>query len=117
MISYCADPTPQGLKRGIIAMLFHVTWTFINTSEEGQKRSLGLFSQWEPPAEANIQGFYGYADGTGGAMIVDVPDATTIARMTATWTPWLLFESKPILPIEESAGISGEAVAYRESNS
>ena len=95
--------------------MFHVGWEFTDLSEESTKRSLTVFSQWEPPAEATIQGFYGYADGTGGAMIVDVPDATVIAKMCSPWTPWLVFDVKPILPIEEMAGISGEGVAFRES--
>ena len=29
-------------------MLFHVTWEFIDSSEAGQKRSLQLFSKWQP---------------------------------------------------------------------
>ena len=96
-------------------MLFHVDWEFINNSEENERRSLTVLSQWQPPEGADIQGFYGYADGTGGAMIVDVPDAATMARMTAPWTPWLKFEVKAILPIEEVAAIGGEAVAFRDS--
>ena len=46
-------------------MLFHVTWQFTDTSEEGERRSLTVFSQWQPPAGADFQGFYGFADGSG----------------------------------------------------
>jgi len=48
-------------------MLFHVTWEFIDTSEEGIRRSLDVFSKWQPPAGAELKGFYGFADGGGGA--------------------------------------------------
>jgi hypothetical protein len=48
-------------------MLFHVTWEFIDTSEEGIRRSLDVFSKWQPPAGAELKGFYGFADG-GGAL-------------------------------------------------
>ena len=30
-------------------MLFHVVWDFVDTSEEGERRSLAVFAQWQPP--------------------------------------------------------------------
>ena len=51
-------------------MLFLVTWEFIDTSEEGQARTLQLFSKWQPgPGE--FKGFYGFADGTGGVALIE----------------------------------------------
>ena len=46
-------------------MLFHVMWEFVDTTEEGERRSLSVFSQWQPPEGAQFQGFYGFADGGG----------------------------------------------------
>ncbi len=37
-------------------MLFHVMWAFTDQSEEGEKRSLDVFAQWQPPAEAKFRG-------------------------------------------------------------
>ena len=82
-------------------MLFHVTWQFIDTSEAGQKRSLAVFANWQPPAGGEFQGFYGFADGTGGVAILEADSAQTLARTTDPWTPWLRFEVTPILPIDE----------------
>ncbi len=96
-------------------MLFHVTWRFTDQSEEGEKRSLSVFSQWQPPEGAQFQGFYGFADGSGGFAIIEVDSAQTLARVSAPWTPWLTFEATPILPIEEATAIGGEAVAFRDS--
>jgi Domain of unknown function (DUF3303) len=96
-------------------MLFHVTWAFVDTSEEGVRRSLALFAKWQPPAGAEFEAFYGYADGTGGVALVEADSAATLARTTAPWTPWLRFTVSPIVPIEESAGIAGEGVAFRDS--
>ena len=85
-------------------MLFHVTWEFIDPSEEGQKRSLSVFSKWEPPAGADFsKGFYGFTDGTGGVALIEVDSAQTLARTIDPWTPWLRFEVTPIIPIEEDA--------------
>jgi hypothetical protein len=96
-------------------MLFHVTWQFTDTSEDGQKRSLSIFQNWQPPAGAQFQGFYGFADGSGGAAIVEVDSAATLARTMAPFTAWLEFTASPIVPIEESAAIGGEAIAFRDS--
>jgi hypothetical protein len=96
-------------------MLFHVAWQFIDLSEEGERRNLGVFGKWQPPSGVEFKGFYGFGDGTGGVAIVEVDSAATIARTTAPFTPWLRFTVTPIVPIEESAAIAGEAVAFRDS--
>ena len=96
-------------------MLFHVTWKFIDTSEAGQKRSLSVFEKWQPPAGADFQGFYGFADGTGGVAIVEADSAATLTRTIDPWTPWLRFQVTPIVPIEEATVIAHEAVACRDS--
>jgi Protein of unknown function (DUF3303) len=96
-------------------MLFHVTWEFINTSEEGQRRSLAVFSKWQPPAGAEFKGFYGFCDGTGGVALVEADSAATLFETVAPWTPWLRFKSTPIVPIEEATQLSNDAVAFRDS--
>jgi hypothetical protein len=94
-------------------MLFHVTWEFIDSSEEGEERSLNVFANWQPPAGAEFKGFYGFADNSGGIAIIEVDSAATLAKTTAPFIPWLRFAATPIIPIEESAAIGGEAVAFR----
>ena len=61
-------------------MLFHVTWAFIDTSEEGQRRSLDVFAACQPPAGAEFKGFYRMTDGSGGVAILEVDSAQTLAR-------------------------------------
>jgi len=96
-------------------MLFHVTWDFVAKSEEGSRRSLAVFSKWQPPEGAEFKGFYGFADGSGGVALIEADSAATLARTTAPWSPWLSFTVTPIVPIEESTAIGGEAVAFRDS--
>jgi hypothetical protein len=96
-------------------MLFHVTWEFVDTSNEAERQALAMFGKWQPPAGAEFKGFYGFADGTGGVAIVEADSAATIARTVAPWTPRLRFTMTPILPIEESNAVAGEAVAFRDS--
>ena len=96
-------------------MLFLATWDFVDTSEEGLKRSLSIFQNWQPPAGAEFKGFYAYADSMGGAAIIEADSAATLARTTAPWVPWLAFTVKPLIPIEDSVAISAEASAFLDS--
>lgn len=96
-------------------MLFHVTWEFVDQSEEAERRSLEVFQVWQAPAGAEFQGFYGFADGSGGVALIEADSAQALARTTAPWAPWLRFEVTPIIPIEESAAIAGEGIAFRDS--
>ena len=96
-------------------MLIHLTWEFTDQGEDAEKRSLAILDKWEPPAGLEFHGFYGTADGSGGVAIVEADSAQTIARGIAPSTPWPRFHATPILPIEEAAGIGGEAIAFRDS--
>ncbi len=96
-------------------MLFHVTWEQIDTSEEGLERSLKVLSQWKPAEGADFKAFYEFTDGSGGAAIIEIDSAATMARLTGPWLPWLSFTIKAILPNDEAAAIAGEAIAFRAS--
>ena len=98
-------------------MLFHAEWEFIDTSEEGVKRSLEVFSRWSPPDGTDFQAFYGYADGTGGFAIVEADSASALAQATAPFVPWLRFTTKVILPVEDAAAIAGSGIAFRGPSS
>jgi len=95
-------------------MLFHVQWVSSDRSEHAVKRSLQIFQNWQPPAGADFQGFFGTADGTGGVAIVEVDTEATLARTMAPFSPYLQFTANPILPIAQAAEISGEGVAFRD---
>jgi hypothetical protein len=96
-------------------VLFHVTWDLIDTSETVQKRSLQLFSKWQP-GPGKFQAFYGYADGGGGVALVEAESAADLAKTMAPWTPFLRFTTRVVLPIQESAQINGAASAWRDGN-
>jgi hypothetical protein len=95
-------------------MLFHVTWDFIDLSEAGQKRSLQLFSKWQP-APGQFQAFYDFADGRGGFALIEASSASDLAKTMAPWTPFLQLTARPVVPIRESAEINTAAVAWRDA--
>jgi hypothetical protein len=96
-------------------MLFHATWDFVDATEDGERRHVALFAQWQPPAEADFQAFYIHADYSGGMALVDVDSAATLARTMAPWLPFLRFTAKPVEPTEVTMAIRREAIAFRDS--
>lgn len=95
-------------------MLFHVTWEYIDTSEAAQKRSLMLFSKWQP-GPGQFQAFYEFADGGGGVALIEVGSSADLAKTVAPWTPFLRFTTHAILPIQEAAQINTAAAAWRDA--
>jgi len=95
-------------------MLFHVTWDYTDTSEAAQKRTLLLFSKWQP-GPGQFQAFYEFADGSGGVALIEVGSAADLAKTLAPWTPFLRFTTRAILPIEEATEINAAAVAWRDA--
>ena len=51
----------------------------------------------------------------GGGLVVDRPALGRFREpmAVAPFTPWLRFTARPIHPIEESAAIAGEGIAFR----
>jgi hypothetical protein len=96
-------------------MLFHVVFEFTDPSEEGERRSLAVLAQWQPPAGTQINHWYGFADNTGGIAIIEVDTVAALSELTAVWMPWCRFTVTPILPIAERAAIANGAVAFRDS--
>lgn len=98
-------------------MLFMVGWEFIDTSEAAEKRSLEVFSRWQPPPGAEFQAFYGFADNSGGFAIIEADSAAALAEATGPFVPWLRFSAKAIVPIEESTAIALASIAFRDAES
>jgi hypothetical protein len=96
-------------------MLFHVTWNFVDPTEDSERRHVALFAAWQPPAEAEFQAFYINVDYSGGMAILEVESASTLADTMAPWLPWLRFHATPIEPVEQSIARRREAIAFRDS--
>ena len=96
-------------------MLFHVSWEYIDMSEDAQKRSMGLFAKWQP-GPGQFQAFYDFADRAGGFGLIEAGSAADLAKTLAPWTPFLKFSARPILPIQESVEIDLEAKVWRDSH-
>jgi hypothetical protein len=97
-------------------MLFAVTWTPTSgLSEDRDKRTLKLFTNWQPPAGVEFKGFYDYADGNGGIAIVEATTAEALLETTAPWAAFFQFSARPLVESEKTTAIFQKAIAWRDS--
>ena len=97
-------------------MLFAVTWIPRgNTSEERDKRTLKLFTNWRPPAGFDFKAFYDYVDGSGGMALVETNSAEAMLEAFAPWATFFEFNVKPVVPTEKSTPIFEKSFAWRDS--
>ena len=95
-------------------MLFGVLYTpRAVVTEEMEKRSLQLFSQWSPPFE--FKSHYARGDGEGGIAIVESDSAAAVVEGTAPWIPFFKFEVMPVVDIQEGVPASQRAYEWRDS--
>lgn len=97
-------------------MLFAVTWeNRAGATEQGDKRLLKLFQNWQPPAGLEFKGFYDYADCNGGIAIAEADSAEVLLEATAPWSTFLTFAIRPIVSTDNSPAILEKAMAWRDS--
>ena len=99
-------------------MKYVVAWEGrAGASEEVQARSLQVFSKWSPAEGSVFLQFVGRVDGRGGFAVVETEDVALIARDMAIFTAFFDMSVYPVLDIQESARIGGEAVEFRATTS
>jgi hypothetical protein len=88
-----------------------------NTSEELLARGLQVFSKWSPAEGANFLQFVGRVDARGGFAVVETDDVALIARDMAIFTAFFDMSVYPVLDVQETARIGGEAIKFRNGAS
>lgn len=83
------------------------------TTEEAQKRSLQLFTQWSPPFE--FKSHYARGDGNGGIAIVESDSAEAIVEGISPWLPFFEFEVTPVVDIQAAVPLFQRAYQWRDS--
>ncbi len=99
-----------------VRMKYVVAWeTRATSSEEVQARSLQVFGNWAPAEGTDFVQFVGRVDGRGGFAVVETEDVTLIARDMAVFGAFFDMSVYPVLDIQETARIGGEAVEFRRA--
>ena len=97
-------------------MKYVVSWeTRANASEEDQARSLQVFGKWSPAEGTNFVQFLGRVDGRGGFAVVETDDVTLIARDMAVFGAFFDMSVYPVLEVQQTAQIVGDAIQFRQS--
>lgn len=95
-------------------MEFGVVYTVRETvSEEAEKRSLQLFTSWQPPFE--FKAHWARARGDGGIAIVETDSAAALLEGLAPWQPFFDFDISPVVGVEEAVPIFMKVNAWRDS--
>ena len=96
-------------------MTFGVTWVNRDGGEEADRRTLTLFSKWQPPAGVDFKAFYDYADGSGGMAIIETDSAEKLLETMAPWATFFSFTVRPLVSSEKASEIYGKTIAWRDS--
>lgn len=82
--------------------------------ENAQKRILEIFSQWEAPANFNIEVFVVRVGDFGGYMLVDCDDPLEVHKLCSTF-PAFEFQARPVVPVMDAVRVEQEAIDFRDS--
>jgi hypothetical protein len=94
-------------------MLFVAVYRPRNPSEEDERRSLALFTSWEPPIE--FKHHWARADGEGGIAIFEADSAVQVLEGISPWNPFFAFEVTPVVPIEEAVPVFMKNQAWMDA--
>ena len=94
-------------------MQFLVIYRLRSSSEESDRRTLQLFSNWAPPFE--FKAHWARGDSEGGVALVEADSAAQVLEGTAPWTAYFQFDITPAIPIEEAIPIFQKANEWRAS--
>ena len=95
-------------------MQFVAIYRLRDQSEESVGRVLSVFGAWTPPDGYEIASNLGFADGSGGILIVEADSAEAIAKASAVFTPFMDFEVHPVVDVSVTVAAAGEAPEARE---
>jgi Protein of unknown function (DUF3303) len=93
-------------------VLFGVVYRPRNPTEASQKRSLQLFTNWQPPIE--FKGHWAFARG-GGMAIVEADDSAALVEAVVAFTPFFDFTIEPAVTVEEGVPLFMKVNAWRDS--
>jgi hypothetical protein len=96
-------------------MLFAVIYTARDVTEEQEKRSLQLFTNWKPPAGYEFKAHYAFVDGSGGVGLAEANSAAALLEAHAPWVPFFNFKTVPVVEITESVPIAQKVLRWRDS--
>jgi hypothetical protein len=84
-----------------------------SVSEDSAKRTLQLFTNWQPPF--TFLHHWAFADGSGGFGVVDTDSPEALMEGIAPWIAYFEFELMPVIEIEQAVPIFMKVNQWRDS--
>ena len=78
------------------------------------KRSLEVFSKWQP--STTVHQFVSRVDARGGFAVGETDDPAALAKDCAIFSPYLDIEVHPVVDIQEGTAILTQAVDFNETH-
>jgi hypothetical protein len=94
-------------------MLFAAIYRQRQPTEETMKRSLALFTSWQPPFE--FKSHWALANGSGGIAIIEAQEAAVVLEGVSPFVPFFEFEVTPVVDIMDAVPIFMKVNAWRDS--
>jgi hypothetical protein len=94
-------------------MLFAAVYELRQPNEESAKRSLALFTSWEPPFE--LTAHWARADGNGGIAVFEADDASTVLEGVTPFTPFFEFTVTPVIDVQDAVPVYMKVNSWRDS--
>ena len=90
-------------------MLFGMIHTLRNPTEQTDRRTLNLFTNWTPPQGFEFKSHYEFSDGGGGMATVEVTLPEAMYEAIAPYRDTLEFKLVPIVEVSVADPILQEA--------
>lgn len=84
-----------------------------NVTESSEKRTLQLFTNWQPPF--TFVHHWAFSDGSGGFGVLDTDSPTALMEGVAPWIAYFEFELMPVVEIEQAVPIFMKVNEWRDS--
>jgi len=96
-------------------MLFGMIYTLRNPTEQTDRRTLNLFTNWTPPQGFAFKSHYEFSDGSGGMGTVEVASPEAMYEAVAPYRDTLEFKMSPVVEVSVAVPILQKAHAWADS--
>ena len=97
-------------------MKYLISWeAHQGLSFDDAKRSLAVFSKWQPDPSVTFHQFVQRADGRGGYAVVETENGAALLRDAMTFGIWFDFKAEPVIDILDAIVVNQQVVDFIDS--
>ena len=96
-------------------MLFGMVYALRNPTEQTDRRTLNLFTNWTPPEGFEFKSHYEFSNGSGCMGTVEVASAEAMHEAVAPYRDTLEFKISPVVEVSVAVPILQKAQGWADS--